>query len=258
MRFSFRLLGIVGRLALVATSAGATEISFRSGPAPVALVELYTSEGCSSCPPAEKWLAALRHAPELWKSVVPVAFHVNYWDKLGWRDVLATKEFTERQYAYAETWRSGSVYTPCFVRNGAEWHVPASGSIGEKSAKADAGELTLGWQDDATCLIRFAPPARDAKPNARFTGSVALLGGGIVSAVRAGENSGRELQHEFVALRLESVTLTRDADGNFVGRVVLAPPTDRKLPPLARRAVAGWITPAGQHGIVQAAGGWLP
>ena len=60
--------------------------TFRSGPRPVPLLELFTSEGCSSCPPAEAWLGELRHDPGLWRDFVPVAWHVNYWDRLGWPD----------------------------------------------------------------------------------------------------------------------------------------------------------------------------
>src|SRR4051812_18096726 len=116
MKLAAPFLAFVGCLA----PALRAEVKFQSGPAQVALVELYTSEGCSSCPAAEKWLAELRGDAGLWTRFVPVAFHVNYWDHLGWRDVLATKQFTQRQYSYAETWSSGSVYTPCVVRNGAE------------------------------------------------------------------------------------------------------------------------------------------
>src|SRR5438132_8079399 len=107
---------------LLGASALRAEVTLHSGPAQVALIELYTNEGCSSCPPAEKWLGELRGDAELWRRFVPVAFHVNYWDHLGWHDVLATKAYTEREYRYADTWRAPSVYTPCFVRNGQEWH----------------------------------------------------------------------------------------------------------------------------------------
>src|SRR5438270_9390200 len=93
----------LGLLAVTAVGLHA-EVAFRSGPAKVALVELYTSEGCSSCPPAEKWLGSLTADPGLWRQFVPVAFHVNYWDNLGWRDALATKAFTDRQYAYSAAW----------------------------------------------------------------------------------------------------------------------------------------------------------
>src|SRR3954471_19082944 len=116
------------------------ETEFRSGPTQAALVELYTSEGCSSCPPAEKWLGELKNAAGLWRDFVPVAFHVNYWDHLGWRDVLASKAFTAREHAYAEAWNSSSVYTPCFVRNGAEWRPGDVGAVADRRA-GETGKL---------------------------------------------------------------------------------------------------------------------
>jgi len=87
----------------------------------VALLELFTSEGCSSCPPAETWLSGLRSAPGLWKEFVPASFHVDYWDYLGWRDPWASKIFSYRQRDYAQSWHSDSIYTPGFVLNGREW-----------------------------------------------------------------------------------------------------------------------------------------
>ena len=60
--------------------------TFESGVTRTTLLELFTSEGCSSCPPAEKWLSQLKSNPDLWKKIVPIAFHVDYWDHLGWRD----------------------------------------------------------------------------------------------------------------------------------------------------------------------------
>src|SRR6476660_686425 len=71
--------------------------TFESGDTQSMLIELFTSEGCSSCPPAEKWLSALKSNQDLWKKIVPVAFHVDYWDRLGWRDRFAKPDFTSRQ-----------------------------------------------------------------------------------------------------------------------------------------------------------------
>ena len=85
---------------------------FTSGPAQTALIELFSSEGCSSCPPAERWLGSLRTEPGLWRGFVPVAFHVDYWNRLGWPDRFSTREFTAREYDYAAAWHSDSVYTP--------------------------------------------------------------------------------------------------------------------------------------------------
>lgn len=242
-------LAALTTLAMTAPASGA-DLTFQSGPAQVALVELYTSEGCSSCPPAEQWLGDLKEAPGLWRDFVPVAFHVNYWDHLGWKDALAAKNFTAREHAYAETWRASSVYTPCFVRNGEEWH--PRGAAPEGRGTGNAGMLTVRWRaDDDSCVLDYAP-ATPAK--ADFEVSVALLGGGIVTDVRRGENSGRTLRHEFVALRLETSALAAADSGARTATLSLPPRTDLTAP---RRALAAWVTRRGSLAPVQATGGWI-
>src|ERR1700677_1386741 len=79
-------------------------LDLKSSPLQQNLVELYSSEGCSSCPPAESWGGSLRQDSGLWKKFVPVEFHVNYWDDLGWKDPYASNEFTDRQKNYAALW----------------------------------------------------------------------------------------------------------------------------------------------------------
>src|SRR5256885_10643086 len=96
------------------------DVLFEAGPARVHLLELFTSEGCSSCPPADAWFSKLKQSPGLWHDFVPVAFHVDYWDRLGWRDRFASKEWTSRQQAYAVRGNGDSVYTPEFVLDGNE------------------------------------------------------------------------------------------------------------------------------------------
>src|SRR5580698_8345911 len=116
-----RLL-VAGVLALAGPALRAADFHCASGMGRVAVIELYTSEGCSSCPPADHWLEALRNQRGLWRDFVPIGFHVNYWDNLGWKDRFASRPFTQRQYALAGTWGGNSVYTPCFAFDGKEWH----------------------------------------------------------------------------------------------------------------------------------------
>ena len=229
--------------AATATTAFAAEPQrFASGPARVSLIELYSSEGCSSCPPAERWLGELRSDPGLWKTFVPVAFHVDYWNKLGWPDRFSTREFTARQSALAAAWGGDAVYTPCFVRDGAEWH--ARGPV-EASGGA-AGVLTATY-DGATVRAEFTPTAGTKAADSRgYEVHAAILGAGIVSKVTAGENSGETLRHEFIALALGGAPLGRD--------LPLVVPQVAGVP---RHALAVWVTRRGELAPVQAAGGWL-
>src|SRR5260370_670544 len=103
---------------MFSVNAQSAVVTFQSATERTALLELYTSEGCSSCPPAEAWLSGLKKSPGLWKDFVPLAFHVDYWDYLGWRDPWAERGFSDRQRAYAENWHNENVYTPAFAPEG--------------------------------------------------------------------------------------------------------------------------------------------
>jgi hypothetical protein len=229
----FVLLGL-----LAATAAAAQR--FSSGETRTHLIELYSSEGCSSCPPAEEWLGRLRDDPGLWRDFVPVAFHVDYWDQLGWRDRFACKEFTVRQYAWSSQWGVDMVYTPCFVLDGAEWR---NGSNHPPRASAEkAGILSVEYAANGTCRVSFAATGDDEV-------HAALLGGGISSSVKAGENEGRTLGHEFVVLVLKSTRLTCGA-----AALILPKSADKTV---TRQALAVWVTRHGELLPLQAAGGWL-
>ena len=231
------LLAGIGMLAAAALR-GET-LRFTSGPARVSLVELFTSEGCSSCPPAERWLGSLRDDPGLWREFVPIAFHVDYWNRLGWPDRFSTREFTAREYAYAESWRSGSVYTPCAVLNGVEWRT------GGKPPRSESviGSLVAAY-DGARVSVEFSPAKEPAAHD--YEVHAAILGAGIVSKVSLGENHGETLRHEFVALVQASARLGND--------LALKVPATAGVP---RHALAVWITRRGEVTPVQAVGGWL-
>lgn len=228
--------------AVCLTAGGAESVQFASGPAQVALIELFTSEGCSSCPPAEKWLGAQRDDPGLWTTFVPVAWHVTYWDRLGWPDRFASREGTQREYAFAAAWGGNSVYTPCFVRDGSEWR-PAGGKITPVSI-GQSGTLKATF-DGAAVSAEFTPER--PRGNERFEIHVALLGNGVVSKVTAGENSGSTLRHEFIALAV--------AHGMPGAKIPLASP---HVAGVTRRALAIWVTRRDDLTPLQATGGWLP
>ena len=219
----------------------------KSGPARAGLLELYTSEGCSSCPPAEEWFSRLTEDARLWKDVVPVAFHVDYWDYLGWDDVFAKNAFSERQRDYAEAWKSPNIYTPGFVLNGAEWRGWRE-QTGLPAAAGNAGVLALELGKTGAA-IRFEP----AKALSHGTAHVALLGTGLTRKISAGENKGKTLTHDFVALDYQRVNLTVEG-GAWVGRGGWL---HKGATPPSRYAVAVWITDGNSDAPLQAAGAWL-
>jgi hypothetical protein len=96
-------------------------LKWTSGSHHVALLEVYSSQGCSSCPPAQKWVNQFTESDLLWDQVIPMVFHVNYWDYIGWKDPFATEYFSQRQRALKSNNLIQSVYTPGFVVDGKEW-----------------------------------------------------------------------------------------------------------------------------------------
>lgn len=248
MTMKIAFLGLAS-LAFPATLSVAAEARFESGPQQNALIELYTSEGCSSCPPAEAWMSRLKDNPGLWKQFVPIAFHVDYWDRLGWRDRYSSKRWTERQGRYASLWQSGSIYTPALVVNGSEtrnW----SGSDPSRPKGRKSGLLNASTVDGKTFAIEFKPENGSA---ADWEAHIALLGSGISSNVRAGENRGRNLQHDFVVLGLQDAAMKSDG-GLMHARLTMEATGETG----ARKAVAVWISARDRLAPVQATGGWLP
>ena len=190
----------------------------QSGPLKTSLLEVYSSEGCSSCPPAEEWVSGLLQNPRLWKDFVPVVFHVDYWDYLGWRDALSDGKFSDRQRAEAG-FSGSSVYTPGFFLDGREWRDWYGGDAIRRSKK-EAGVLTVEQAGKDRYKIVFEP-----RGNGRsYTVQAALLGFGLVSDVRSGENSGRRLTHDFAVMDFLQAPMLRTGDGHFEKEVVLSAP----------------------------------
>ena len=233
------------------TQTLAEPVRFASGVKQVSLLELYSSEGCSSCPPAEAWINKLKDSPDLWKNFVPLSFHVDYWDSLGWKDHWSSPEFSERQRDYAKLWRAENIYTPEFVLNGQEWRNWFGLRSAPSVSGADAGGLEINSTNGSRWSVSFTPVGG---ANGKYEIHAALLAGGIVSEVKAGENRGRTLPHEFAVVDLVQLGMT-SSNGVANGKFILN---------LARHAagknlaVTAWVTRAGEMTPLQAAGGWLP
>lgn len=230
------LLFFAAGIAMVFQDAQA--MTFQSGPQQVALIELFSSEGCSSCPPAERWLSALRDEPGLWREFVPLSFHVDYWNRLGWTDRFSKNAYTARQSEYARIWGTSSVYTPCFVKNGEEWKADHASSPTPKPA----GILSASVEGEAL-VSTYAPGSATA---ATYEIHAAILGCDLSSKITSGENQGATLRHDFVVLDTvhgaagEKIHLSRQAGDQ-------AP----------RLALAVWVTLKGELKPLQATGGWL-
>lgn len=242
-------IGLLVWLLMVPVAAAAADTLRLESPGPrVSLLELYTSEGCSSCPPADRWVSKLLDDPRLWREVVPVAFHVDYWDYIGWPDRFASPAYGERQRDYARTRAVSTVYTPGLVLAGEEWRSWFSAPVLRIDNREQVGRLTL---DVSGGKARMAfTPSIPVAPDLEL--HVAILGFDLATEVRAGENAGRKLRHDFVVLGYRSVPTER-RDG--VHTASLSLPAARVAS--ERRAVAAWLSPPGDPRPVQAVGGWL-
>ncbi len=238
----------VTAMLLTAAPLFAEPITFESTEAPVTLIELFTSEGCSSCPPADAWVSELKANPDLWKSVVPVVFHVDYWNGLGWSDRFASRDFTARQHRYAAAWRSNSVYTPGFVLNGREWRGWFQRETLPAPSPAKVGKLQVTLRDHTHANVTFTPLGNAPKP---LRVEIALLGGNLESDVKRGENGGRKLRHDFVVLHLATAALT-SSNGRSTASISL-PQKVTDIPV----ALAAWVNAGDAQPPIQAVGGWL-
>ncbi len=239
------LIAALGISLGMSVNASFAEIRFASGPQRTSLLELFTSEGCSSCPPAEAQFSRLKDNPGLWKQFVPVAWHVDYWDRLGWRDRFASPAFTARQNHYAALWHNDGVYTPAFVLNGKEMR----SGLALGSDEQAAGVVSATSKDGKSWSISFRPVAG---AEGDWDAHLALLGAGISSKIGAGENGGQNLQHDFVVLAQKETPLQKQA-GELTASLTI-PAAGESAP---RQAVAFWVTRRGELAPVQATGGWL-
>ncbi len=186
---------------LLPATLHAADCTVRSGPSSNALVELYTSEGCSSCPPADRWLSSFARKPD--PRVVPLAFHVSYWDYIGWKDLFADPRYTQRQRDFAKATGARSVYTPQVIlagRDYASWHGPGAAAAIE-AAKAKAPRASIEITPRATGAGGIAGEVSAhalGAPHGELALVVAVTQNGLSSKVTAGENRGETLEHNFV------------------------------------------------------------
>ncbi len=176
-----------------------------------ALVELFTSEGCSNCPPADEILLSLTDMVRVRSlPVYTLSFHVDYWNKLGWTDPFSQPLFTQRQIAYADRFHLQSIFTPQMIINGKENFVGSRADLAQ-DAISDALQKNSTVKINVHSLKRSENEAvfEYTLENARLNWllEAALVEGHAVSEVNRGENEGRTLQHAHVVRELKSVKL---------------------------------------------------
>lgn len=168
----------------------------------IAVIELFTSQGCSSCPSADRLLSKLINDAEAeGKPVYGLSFHVDYWNRLGWKDPYSQRAFTERQYDYARQMRQQGVYTPQMVVNGRAEFVGSNRSqaLNEIEKAKNSGEATIIEVEQLSIqneTLTFAYESPEAAVNTWL--NVALVEREIATQVKRGENRGRLLEHDNV------------------------------------------------------------
>lgn len=198
-----RLLAL-GFAAIVVTTGSAhagSACTATSGRDTLPLIELYTSEGCDSCPPADRWLSAT-FPPEARPAASVLAFHVDYWDRLGWKDRFASADYTARQYASMRARSATFVYTPQVLVQGrdvdAEKRLAALASARARPARAT---LSLEARDDGAG-VRLRASIPDQALRRTSVAWLAYTESGLSSDVKAGENRGAQLHHDHVVRAL--------------------------------------------------------
>ena len=208
---------------------GAKQASGSPQAAP-AVLELFTSQGCSSCPPADRLLTRLAQEPALAGKVIPLSFHVDYWDYIGWRDPFASPRWSERQRDYGRAFRSNRIYTPQLVVNGRTECVGSHEQVVRKQIAA-----ALAAPSAARVSLETGRPGPDGRLKARAGAELVRAAAGrdlelwvvgwetgLVTPVKEGENAAHTLKNDHVVRRLEkALSLPGKAGARESAEIVL-------------------------------------
>ena len=185
----------------------AAQCSARSGAHTTALVELYTSEGCDSCPPADRWLSSLGTRGDAPDRIVPIALHVDYWDYIGWKDPYARQAHSARQRKMAKLARAAMVYTPQVLLQGQDFRHWSEGAFEQAVAKINAQpakariSLSLNTLRNDAFEVEAAAELLGASPSPDIALYLGAYENKLLTEVKAGENRGKTLPHDYVVLQ---------------------------------------------------------
>lgn len=197
---------------VLAIEAAILENSGKTSKSPenrVVLLELYTSEGCSSCPPADQFLSSLKSAGISDQQLIPMAFHVTYWDYIGWKDRFANKQFDNRQREQARKNKLTTIYTPQFVLSGDDYRNYATFSedvnklVAEEATVAISLSAHISTDKKGIESMHLSLSADVSMSEVEDVGFyLAVIEDNLTSDVDDGENDGRKLQHDYVVRQL--------------------------------------------------------
>lgn len=239
-----------GILLCAPAGAARTQIA-TSGKKHVQLVELFSSESCSSCPPADDYVSTLRDRTGLWTRFVPVVFHVDYWNHLNWKDEYSSEPMTRRQQAHAAGWPRPAVYTPGFVLDGKEWRGWRESTLPRDESPSSV-VLSIFKDEDGS----YSVSAEGLKKGTNYTIRIAKLGMGLVTKVATGENGGSTLKHNFLVLDWKSNEVSLKTTASAMATVSFKLDADSKKKP-TQTAIVAWIETTGSPTPLQATGAYL-
>lgn len=240
----FRLLLITCLIALPVFAA--EKLTVDSGTKQITVLELYTSEGCSSCPPADKWFEALVETPRQDLNILPLAFHVDYWDYIGWKDRFADPKHTSRQRQLGNNNRQRSIYTPEFFVDGKEARGTRNvlSQIKSRQSKQSPIRLKLSVsKNQHSLMVELETMATDS-PVSGLQHRYFVYENGLSSDVKHGENAGEVLHHEQVVRYMSAAFKSTKSDSHSI-----------KINPdwqLDNIGIAALVTTAGNEQYLQA------
>jgi hypothetical protein len=217
------------------------------------LVELFTSEGCSSCPPADALLARLgRTQPVQGADVIVLEEHVDYWDRLGWKDPFSSEAATLRQSEYSQAFGGNQVYTPQMIVDGRAQFVGDSEGDAVRAIRAASQSakpaVQLSWQSGDMLAIKIEPLAHSGAQPELY---LAVAENKLHSDVKRGENAGRALEHDGVTRQLMTVEKSQDLSSGFSSTIAIHPAANWNRANL--RAVV-FVQDRRNHHVLAAAG----
>jgi hypothetical protein len=212
----FRLLLITCLTTLPAFAA--EKLTVDSGTNQTTVVELYTSEGCSSCPPADKWFEALTEAPKQELNILPLAFHVDYWDYIGWKDRFADPKHTSRQRQLGTNNRQRSIYTPEFFVDGKEARGTRNvlSQIHKNKSRLSPIRLKLSVSKNQHSLMVELETTVTGSQTSGLQHRYFVYENGLSSDVKRGENAGEVLDHEQVVRYMSAAFKSVENDSHSI------------------------------------------